>query len=201
MVSAAILLFFLCRKSAPLVSFGLLWMGVFWFPASNLAWPLSYFAADRYLYTVSVGFCLIVAWLVTKIFAKYSVMQWGTAICLIVVLSGLTWQQNQTWKSGITLYEKALEVSPTSTHALLGLGIEHLNAGNLNKANELITKASMNFNDTLSIYYLGLVRERMGDINSALKYYRRFIAMDDPNWQADIIALKKHLYYKYKITY
>jgi tetratricopeptide (TPR) repeat protein len=198
---AALFVIVLCRKSAPVVSFGLIWIGAFWFPVSNLAWQLAFFAADRYLYTVSVGFCLIIAWLITRLAGKRKLVAGIVGGALILCLSVLTWQQNNVWQSTTSLYGHALKVSPTATQALLGLGIGYMKEGDYQKAHDNIMKAALNFNETLPIYYLGLVKERLGDVQGAMRYYKRFMDMNDPRWPKQRESLKKHLWFKYRIKY
>ncbi|HEV8149030.1 MAG TPA: glycosyltransferase family 39 protein, partial [Gemmatimonadales bacterium] len=49
----------LARRRAPVVSFGLLWMGVALFPVSNLLVPIGIVLAERTLFLPSIGFVLL----------------------------------------------------------------------------------------------------------------------------------------------
>lgn len=198
-IAACVLLAVLCRRRAPVVTFGLLWMALFWLPVSNLFWPLSYFAADRYLYTVSLGLCLIVAWALARLAQGRELAGLVVGLVLVAALGALTWKQNDVWQSTVSLYGQAAQVSPDSTQALLGLGIGHMKEGDYQKAHDAILKATLNFNETLPLYYLALVKERLGDTQGALRDYLRFVQMNDPRWPKQQAAARQHLWLKYRI--
>lgn len=105
------------RKCLFLILFG----AIMWIPTSNIFWYLSYFAADRYMYAPSAGFCILAVaiseqWLVKS--KQLHLMIWG---CLIVICAGLTWRQTYVWKNEVSLYSHMLAVSPRSLEAMIGL--------------------------------------------------------------------------------
>ncbi len=195
LVSAACM--FLCRKSLPLVTVGIAWMLAFWLPVSNLLWPLSYFAADRYMYAPCAGFALLVAVLAEKYLSKHKSVFYGFCVPLVLALSFLTWQQNRVWKDDIHLFQQALKVSPSSTRALMGMGVAQMNAGQFELAKQYLEKAAVDFNDSKTLHLLGQVHEKLGNHRKALRYYQRFVMMNEPKYHQEVQSLKKHLKMQY----
>lgn len=196
---AGLSLCFLNRRM-PLITLGLVWVVAFWLPVSNLLWPVAYFAADRYMYACSAGFAIILASTVTKLFLSKKTMFYVLVVFLISGMGYLTWQQNRVWQDELHLFEQALKVSPGSTQALMGLGVEHMEAGQFNMAQSYFEKAATDFNDSKSLYFLGQVYEEKGDVKAALRYYQRFIMMNEPRYRAEVMSLRNHLRKKYGIT-
>ncbi len=166
------LLLWVARKRCPLLFFGLAWSGLFWLPVSNL-WPSAYFAADRYLYAPSVGFCLGAAWLLHRFGGRRLAI--GLSGAMLVGLMTLTWQQNLVWQSQFSLYSQAVKVSPQSPYALNNLGVYLWKRGERQKALTVIEKAAQN-----PFYYEAQVNmvnlcEWMGDLERAAYYRRRAI--------------------------
>ena len=58
---------FKSRRKFPLVTFGVFWFFACLIPVSNIIYPLSNYIAPRYLYLPIVGFCLILALLISKV--------------------------------------------------------------------------------------------------------------------------------------
>lgn len=186
-----------CR---PLPLMGVLMMLGFWLPVSNLLWPLSYFAADRYMYAVCAGFCLFAAWLASRLLAERRPALLAVWALLLVVLCGVTWKQNRTWADELALYRQAVAVSPESTKALMGMGIAHMNAGELEPARQWLEKAAANLNNSKTLYLLGLVHDKLGNHTQAIDYYRKFVTMNEPEYKMEILSVKKYLQMRYGIS-
>ncbi len=165
------------RRSA-LVAFAVGWLVAFWLPASNLLWPLAYFAADRYLYAPSVGFFILVAMALERVLRDALPARTSILLGLLAMTSWLSWNQNRVWASEMTLYSHAVKISPQSTGALMGLGIANQKAGNLEKAAGLFHRAADNLNEPKVYYLLGATYERMGDLQKALHFYEIFTSFD-----------------------
>jgi len=180
------------RRQAPLL-IGLLMMAGFWLPVSNLFWPISYFAADRYMYAVSAGFVLIVIWAGEWLLGNLPKVLWGSLLAVCVILAVLAWRQDRVWATEQALYQQALVVSPTSTTALLGLGAAYLNQGNLPEAQAVLEKGAMNFNDSKALYLLAITYERQGNQQGAISYYRRFVQMNEPRYAQEVANARRQL--------
>jgi len=186
-------------RRQPLVFLGLVWLGAFWLPTSNL-WPFGYYAADRYLYAPSAGFCLALAVALTKVCRKPAIL--ATAVALILSLTViLTWQQERVWRTPETLWTQAVRVSPTSSHALGFLGAVKMDQGNYMEAFQLDTRAlAANPANPLAHYDLGQIYERAGNRELALQHYRRFLQINHPTYRREAQEVRRHLALTYGIT-
>lgn len=176
----------------PCLFFGLAWGALFFFPVSNL-WPLSYFAADRYLYAPSVGLFLALAALIdgpTK--GRRFLAPLVTLAVLILAL--LSWRQSRVWASEESLWTQAIKVSPTSSFALNNLGNIALMRGDWREAKLLYQKsAAVNQLNPTTHYNLGLIAEQVGQTAAALEHYRRFLALNDPMFHVQADQLRGRL--------
>ncbi len=198
-VGAYLVALLLSLRRKPVVFFALSWLGLFWLPTSNL-WPLAYFAADRYLYTPSVGFCLLVALLLGSFRRVPTVVGGGLAFVLVAFLAVLTWQQNGVWRSNETLWTQAARVNPESTTALNNLGMVYMQQKEWGRALEPLQKAAANFNDPMPYYNLGQVYENQGDLEKAVANYRLFLAFNDPQYRQLASQLRQRLYLRHGVV-
>ncbi len=116
------------NRSFP-VFFSLAWFALFWLPTSNL-WPSVYFAADRYLYTPSVGLFLL-AGIFSANMLHYKSRFCLVALALIPLLSYVTCRQNSVWKTDETLYIHSLKISPQSAFLCNELGKYYFKKGDM----------------------------------------------------------------------
>jgi len=186
------------RRLWPPFFFALLWIGLFWLPTANL-WPLSYFAADRYLYTPTLGLALMTAlvverWCPPKNYLPAQVMAMGLLACCL-----LTWQQNRVWATPLSLWTQAVRVAPESTSALNNLGGAYLELGQLERSLEFFHKAAANFDNPMPWYNLGRVYEQLGDRDKAIFHYRSFLAFNDPVTAQLARRLRLRLFRQYGI--
>lgn len=162
----------LTARRAPLAFVSLAWAGALYLPLSNV-WPLTYFAADRYLYTSMAGLCLLAALLLTRLTAGLGRWRHAPVAALLVVLSFLTWQQNRVWKDEFSLWSQAVAVSPDSVYALNNLGVMYGRQGDMEKAFALIGKAAENPFYAEAQLNMGRLYQWRGDQQKALHYMRR----------------------------
>ena len=112
-------LFAFCGRSAPLVSFGMVWFLVTLLPVLDVrVMPIAAFA-ERYLYLPSVGFCWMLAWGALRLWrlADARGRAWRVALAsaaaLLAVLSIVrTVVRNRDWHDDLRFYRSALAVSP-----------------------------------------------------------------------------------------
>jgi hypothetical protein len=186
------------RRTWPPAFFALLWIGLFWLPTANL-WPLSYFAADRYLYTPTLGLALLTGlvverWCPPKHYLPAQIMILGLLACSL-----LTWQQNRVWATPLSLWTHAVQVAPESTSALNNLGSAYLELGQLETSLDYFHRAAANFDNPMPWYNLGWVYEQLGDRDRAIFNYRSFLAFKDPATAQLASRLCLRLFQKYGI--
>lgn len=180
-------------RREPLPFVGVLLMLGFWLPVSNLFWPLSYFAADRYMYGVCAGFALLISWLAGQLFERRRTLHLAASGTVLACFAVLAWHQDKVWANELTLYTQAIAVSPASTTAMMGVGMAHLNAGNLDEARRHLEKAALNFNDSKALYLLAMVHEGQGDRQGAISHYLRFIQMNEPRYYREVASARRKL--------
>ncbi|MBW2428227.1 MAG: tetratricopeptide repeat protein [Deltaproteobacteria bacterium] len=188
-------------KRSSIAFFALVWLGAYWLPTANL-WPsvTKYFAADRYLYAPSVGFCIISAMFITWII-KHPKPKVLVVLCLVLALSILTWRQNTVWHSSLSLFTHTEKFYPDSRAALDGLGRLHMRNGEYDQAIDFFSR-SVKINPYFADPYVSLARayENKGDKTKALEYYRKFIEMNPKHYRFKTMMIREHLKKKYGVT-
>ncbi|HAD03105.1 MAG: hypothetical protein A2091_06100 [Desulfuromonadales bacterium GWD2_61_12] len=167
----------------------LLWTGFFWLPLAHL-WPVtSYFAADRYLYVISAGVLLGLGALLEKISFRRNV----AVLCLALTpfLMVLSWNQNKVWQDNLTLFTRAVQVSPTSSGALTGLGEAYFLREEFEQAMAPLQAAVMNWNAPLSYFYLGHIYEMKGETQKAIRHFCFYV--NSKGEVSDTVATKKDI--------
>lgn len=171
----------------PILAFGMLWFFITFVPVSNWI-PVSYILADRYGYTPSVGFCIVVVtlsqalygWLVTRqprwAFGTVTLLAAG----LTVGYATTTLAYNANWSNQKTIWSYALRCNPESFRAYAHLGDLYLQDGLNDKALEYYSRA-------IELGYVdGYVRRgnvyfEMGQFDGALNEYNYLLVLK-PDW-------------------
>ena len=121
---------------------------------------------------------------------------------LIILLSALTWRQNEVWRTPESLWVHAAEVNPTSGFALNNVGNIHFLQGNLAKAYEYYSRAvEANPYNPSAQYNMGMTFEKIGDMSRALQFYRNFLLLKHPVWTKEQAALKARLARDYRARF
>ena len=168
----AIYLLSLCLsfKKSKYVFFGLLWFGLLYLPTSNIV-PATHFAADRYLYAPSVGFFMVLSYLLNK--TVNSKLLVYLIVPIIFGLSFLTIQQNNVWQNNLTLWSHSLNVNPTSAVAISNVGIlQYADDPEMNLKMQLRAK-TINPYDPFVEYAIGEIYEKRGELDIAREHYEK----------------------------
>jgi len=167
-------------------------------PTANL-WPLTYLAADRYLYSSIAFLALLVGYGLMYVPISKKVLLVPGAVILIFFAT-LTWQQSQVWESPKTLWEQAIKVSPESSFALNNMGNLALQAADITGAREYYQRsAEVNPLNPTAHYNLGWLAEKSRDIPTALVHYRAFARLNNPVFRPQLQALREHLLRSYGV--
>ncbi|MDT8317464.1 MAG: hypothetical protein RQ824_05675 [bacterium] len=181
------------KKRSAILTFSLLWGCLFFLPTSNIL-PLSYYAADRYLYTPSVGFCIMTGLLFDYVKFKTQYIKYGSISLLMFMMVLLTWKQNAVWRSPESLWLHSYNVTPSSTYALNNMGIISIQKGEINKAMDFFHKSiETNPSSSTAQYNLGYLYEVAGDIEKSRQHYVNFIRLNDPDFQKEVEKVRKKL--------
>ena len=180
-------------QRSPTAFVALVWLGAFWLPTSNL-WPITNrFMADRYLYAPLVGVFVLVSMAVFRIDRK-AIYAGIVVLIAIAGLAGLTWKQNDVWKTHCSLWQHAADANPKSTTALNNLGQCFYRKGEHERAIALFLRSiEANPYNASPYFNLGLTFEKTGRSELSRHYYLQFISSKDPRYVDLIARVKKHL--------
>ena len=183
-------------KEKPIWAFGILFFFITFSISSNIIIMIGTSMAERLLYVPSLGFCILVAFFLSKL-AKtgttinslkdfFLLNPVRSAVTMIIVLSFSvrTLARNPVWKNNLTLYSNDVNVSPNSTrtHYYLGnlLNKEEFLEGKTAKERDSISKVSIaELKKALEIYppftdawnQLGVLYSKRKEYKESMKYY------------------------------
>ncbi len=127
---ALAVLFFWSLKKMPVIAFAIMFYFLFIVPSFSSVYKngFYFFASDRYAYIPSLGFFLLVALAVDRLW-KYSqsirIALFCTASFILVSFVVLVHDQTVVWKNTQTLFERVLLLYPDSAIAHNNLGAEY----------------------------------------------------------------------------
>jgi tetratricopeptide (TPR) repeat protein len=131
-------------------SFGVIWLMVTLTPVLNATWMASNVFTERYLYLPSVGFCWVIAWGWTRLFAwsaQYRLpWRWVFAGTLGVIASWCIVHivtRNRVWRDNLTLYQRTVAESPKAYYMHFNLGDVYWDKGDAKSAEREWTEALM----------------------------------------------------------
>jgi Flp pilus assembly protein TadD len=137
LISLAVLGCFFCVlwKTDRLPTFGVVWLLATLTPVLNINWTGF---AERYLCLPSVGFCWLLAWVLSRLGAVISKRsQAGRyvaagALCFIAIYcGGRIVRRNRDWHDNLTFFTRTLAASPNAWPIYNELGQTYYNQGNV----------------------------------------------------------------------
>ena len=134
--------------------------------------------ADRYTYLPLIGVFIVPAYFFQKWSDKHAGIPPVTGIILLLIVSitltVLTYKQSKIWKDSASLWDNTIAVQP-SGRAYSKRGLAYKDAGNLEKAIELYTKAiGINKNESDALMNRGNLYFDMGKDDLALDDCRKY---------------------------
>jgi protein O-mannosyl-transferase len=183
---------------------------------SNLVFPVGTNMAERFLFMPSVGFCLVVAIVLSKIFIVknndnlLNIKPLSMVLIAMITLLGLkTVLRNPAWKDNYTIFTTDIEVSKNSAKLQTSVGGETIdtfrNEKNLElrklKLNEAIEhlKRAIEIHPTYKSPYLlkGNAYLYLDDYESAIKNYETALKLD-PTFKDALsnLAIAKNALYR-----
>jgi tetratricopeptide (TPR) repeat protein len=143
----------LYRRRQHLVLFGILWFFVALLPVSHLIVPIGTIRADRLLFFPSLGFVLILAYLLIKLAEKHRAVGAAAAIAILCFYAWRSYTRNFDWYSNDTLWEVTLRQNPGSAVGWLAWGHGRQLAGQYEEAAKAYQRA-WQLRDGLGFFYL-----------------------------------------------
>ena len=140
---------------------------------SNVLFPIGTHMSERFLFMPSLGFCLLLAYVLWNIYYKFGLYVFG-GICLVItgLYSYKTVTRNMVWKDNYTLYSTDVKVSNNSAKAL-------------NAAGGVLVSASPGVTD---------INEKTTKLNEAIGYLTKALAIH-PNYKNAWLLLGNARYY------
>ena len=164
-----------------IVGIGLGWTAAFLMPAAVVAFqPLAAaLAAERYVYAPSVGFVIVLAWLLLKCLqllpreSKQAQRQTAIGMALLfMAVIGIggweSWKRNTVWRSPATFWEAAAASSPMAGLPYSELGIQYARSGRLDEAEALFKKSIAHLEKTVGPMHPDLAK----NLNNLAELYR-----------------------------
>jgi Tfp pilus assembly protein PilF len=107
------------------VAFGILFYMITLSISSNLLVKIGSSMGERFLYTPSFGFALVIAWLLAKLskadfsqkVAKNTKLLYAACSVILLLYSVKTIARNRVWKNNYTLFVSGVETAPNSARA------------------------------------------------------------------------------------
>ena len=162
-------------------------VGWFWYlgtlvPVIGLIQVGNQAMADRYAYIPSIGIFIMIAWSIADLlrgrrFRRYILS--SLAIPYLILLMVMTSSQAAHWRSGVSLFEHAVEVIPNNWRIQVNLGQALLDEGRINEAIsnfQMMLLIAPSHDEALpykafAINGLGMAYERQGKKDKARKQY------------------------------
>jgi len=117
-------------RSRSLLSFSILFYFLTFSIVSNLVFSIGTFMNERFLYWPSIGFCLALAWLLTRLVERISesedrfhVRAAGVFGLILVAFSVKTVTRTPVWRDDLALFTTDVEVSRNSAKAHMSAGL------------------------------------------------------------------------------
>lgn len=147
-------------KKNRLISFSI-WYSIFTLSIfSNIVFPIGTHLSERFLFMPSLGFCLLLAYVMWNIYYKFgSYVFYGSAALILGLYGFKTLDRNMVWQDDHTLYTTDVKTSNNSAKALNAAG------------GVLVSKSSDETDDVIKIQMLSQAREYL---NKALTIHPNY---------------------------
>jgi tetratricopeptide (TPR) repeat protein len=169
---------------------------------SGFLQPIAGVAADRFAVIPSLGFCLLFAWLLYKIFRlkvddhslAVSSLPGGAKYSFLLVLlmyAGITFGRGFQWRDDLTLMRHDIKIVEQSAQAHNLLAMRLMKHSDMesdpDKKAILISEALTHFQSAIKIYprffnvayYAAKAYSQIGANDSAIAYYKRALSIDN----------------------
>ena len=184
-------------KKKNIFSFAILFYFVASFITSNLLIKIGSSFSERFLFTPSLAFCIVLPFLLAKLFKldlKNSTLSNASKLVGIIAVVCLlfafkTVDRNPVWKNNSTLFASGVETSPNSARTHYAYANEFREKVEAStdpyEKGEAAKTALSEFNKGLAIYpnderiyyNMGVVYYATGDIDNATKMYKRALQL------------------------
>ncbi|MFC1704003.1 tetratricopeptide repeat protein [Candidatus Omnitrophota bacterium] len=167
------------RKSDAQISFSIAWFFIALLPVSNL-YPINVYMAEHWLYLPSIGFFIIIAALLCRMYRakSFRIITTIVAVSLLTFYAFLTMKQSFYWSTPIVFYERTLHYVSHSPRLYNNLGSLYVDSGRKEEARALFKKAIEIDPDYVNAYAnLALLYSGEGNKEYAIELYEKALAI------------------------
>ena len=156
MYAGLILFAIVQRKVRPLIAFGILYFIITLSIYSNVIFPIGTFMSERFLFSPSLGFAIVISMLVKNIYGKNRTLSYGILGIVLMSYSIKTIARNTVWKDNFTLFTTDVVVSDKSAKAQIAAGGSLMDKGKTlpegQQRTKMLEEAAAHLNRGLEIY-------------------------------------------------
>lgn len=173
----AIAIYGTTKKQLTPIAFGIMWFFITLAPTSTLN-PLYQVSNDHRTFLPYIGLCVAVGWSIYLLYQKTEAKPARSALltCCVLIIAGHsygTYQRNEIWGSGETLWKDAVEKGPSNGRAQMNYGLVLMSQGKYDEAEKHFTKAV-----EILPYWpysnvnMAILKDAQGDWATAEKYFK-----------------------------
>lgn len=157
-------------------------------PVLNLrVFHYEYIVQDRYLYLPSIGFCYLIAMLISRLARKRAPLAVAVSVVLLLVSGASTILQNRVWRDSVALWQRAVNHSANSWSTHYNLGLAYLVLKQHETARtELLEARRLNPKHTNVHNNLALAQAGLGDADGAIANLKAALALDPDLLEAHV---------------
>ncbi|MCX7716053.1 MAG: tetratricopeptide repeat protein [Endomicrobia bacterium] len=172
---------YIYKKNSFVVSFSIFWFFITISPVSNIIYLAPREIAEQRLYLPSVGFCLLLSWLILKFTDKVNIhnpinLRFSTiaVIMITIIYSGFSIARNFDWRDEIVFWTKTAKSSPNHPRPLCNLAHAYFIRNDIDNAKKYFEKAlEISPGFPMAHRGLGFVYFSLGDVENAIKYLQQ----------------------------
>jgi tetratricopeptide (TPR) repeat protein len=147
-------------------------------PVLGLSQNGSQLAADRYTYLAGLGWAILVGAALLSWWPRIPFGSTGLAVCAVIFLGVLTWNQTRVWRNSETLWTHTLSIDASSP-------IPHTNLASALGRRGRLAEAIAHYRQALRLnpdlaephVGLGLALARQGQLEEAIAHYRQALRL------------------------
>ena len=170
-------------QAGKIITFGILWFFISFIPMSGII-PVNSILLEHWLYFPSIGFFLLVAFLLTLLFEnkKYRTLSISLVVVIVIILLSITLARNKDWNNPVDFYNSILKYEEGTARVHNNLANAYSDQGIYQLAEKHYLIA-IQMTDTYPQphYNLANLYLKKGDVSSAIAQLQRSIELD-PNF-------------------
>lgn len=175
LAAITVMVFLVVRRSYLLA--GWLWFLIALIPVIGITQAGIQALADRFTYIPLTGLLVMLVWGCAELAGRWGVSRakmTTAAVAIVILLTLMTMRQVSYWKNDITVFSRAVQITPANNLALINLGSALMGAGRLTEARQHFKEhLRLEPDNALPHYNMAMLVDRMGEPEVARRHYER----------------------------